>query len=121
MTMLRPLLYASALGAAAVALGIGTSSAQTVTPIRPAVQPLPSAAAATGTQSSASRQYPSNYVMDIGSKNVGYLKSFKGGNPMAEVVTEKPTPSQPYPKKHVGQVQYERIVVSVSASMSKEL
>jgi hypothetical protein len=125
MTMLRPLLFASCLGAAAVALGFGTSSAQTVAPIRPAVKPLPSAAAATSpeTQSStSSRAYAAgNYVMDIGGKNVGYLKSFKGGNPMAEVVTEKPTPAQPYPKKHVGQVQYEPIVVSVSASMSKEL
>jgi phage tail-like protein len=66
------------------------------------------------------RGYPTEkYALEIDGVLMGWVDSVSGGNAVADVVTEKPG-SDSVQRKHIGNVKYEEITVTVGADMSKQ-
>lgn len=61
-----------------------------------------------------------NFVMSLGGKSVGFLKSVDGGGITAEIINEQTGPSY-FVKKHIGQPKYEDITMQIGFSMTKAI
>jgi phage tail-like protein len=59
------------------------------------------------------------FALEIDGVMMGWVESASGGNAVADVVTEKPG-ADSLQRKHIGNVKYEEITITVGAEMSKE-